>query len=207
MKVSMTVNGEKNSNDVEPRLLLVHYIREVLGLTGAHIGCETTQCGACTIMVNGQSVKSCTMLAVQADGADILTIEGMQKNGQMHPIQEGFWEEPRLQCGYCTPGMIMSTLQLLERNPNPSEAEIREGLQGNLCRCTGYHNIVKSVQYAAAHMKEGGKRTEGTGRDILLFAPRSTPGERNDRWYSRNWWASASNGAKTPISGRYEHLR
>ncbi|HEY7908437.1 MAG TPA: (2Fe-2S)-binding protein [Thermomicrobiales bacterium] len=155
MKVSMTVNGEKNSNDVEPRLLLVHYIREVLGLTGAHIGCETTQCGACTIMVNGQSVKSCTMLAVQADGADILTIEGMQKNGQMHPIQEGFWEEHGLQCGYCTPGMIMSTLQLLERNPNPSEAEIREGLQGNLCRCTGYHNIVKSVQYAAAHMKEG----------------------------------------------------
>jgi aerobic carbon-monoxide dehydrogenase small subunit len=151
----MTVNGEKNSNDVEPRLLLVHYIREVLGLTGAHIGCETTQCGACTVMVNGQSVKSCTMLAVQADGADILTIEGMQKDGQMHPIQEGFWEEHGLQCGYCTPGMIMSTLQLLERNPNPSEAEIREGLQGNLCRCTGYHNIVKSVQYAAAHMKEG----------------------------------------------------
>jgi aerobic carbon-monoxide dehydrogenase small subunit len=155
VKVSMTVNGEKNSNDVEPRLLLVHYIREVLGLTGAHIGCETTQCGACTVMVNGQSVKSCTMLAVQADGADILTIEGMQKDGQMHPIQEGFWEEHGLQCGYCTPGMIMSTLQLLERNPNPSEAEIREGLQGNLCRCTGYHNIVKSVQYAAAHMKEG----------------------------------------------------
>jgi aerobic carbon-monoxide dehydrogenase small subunit len=154
VKVSMTVNGEKNSNDVEPRLLLVHYIREVLGLTGAHIGCETTQCGACTVMVNGQSVKSCTMLAVQADGADILTIEGMQKDGQMHPIQEGFWEEHGLQCGYCTPGMIMSTLQLLERNPNPSEAEIREGLQGNLCRCTGYHNIVKSVQYAAAHMKE-----------------------------------------------------
>ena len=155
MKVSMTVNGDKYSNDVEPRLLLVHYIREVLGLTGAHIGCETTQCGACTIMVNGQSVKSCTMLAVQADGADILTIEGMQKDGKMHPIQEGFWEEHGLQCGYCTPGMIMSTLQLLERNPNPSEAEIREGLQGNLCRCTGYHNIVKSVQHAAAHMKDG----------------------------------------------------
>jgi aerobic carbon-monoxide dehydrogenase small subunit len=151
----MTVNGDKYSNDVEPRLLLVHYIREVLGLTGAHIGCETTQCGACTIIVNGDSVKSCTMLAVQADGADILTIEGMQKDGKMHPIQEGFWEEHGLQCGYCTPGMIMSTLQLLERNPNPSEAEIREGLQGNLCRCTGYHNIVKSVQHAAAHMKDG----------------------------------------------------
>jgi carbon-monoxide dehydrogenase small subunit len=155
VKVSMTVNGDQYSNDVEPRLLLVHYIREVIGLTGAHIGCETTQCGACTIMVNGQSVKSCTMLAVQADGADILTIEGMQKDGKMHPIQEGFWEEHGLQCGYCTPGMIMSTLQLLERNPNPSEAEIREGLQGNLCRCTGYHNIVKSVQHAAAHMKDG----------------------------------------------------
>ena len=155
MKVSMTVNGDQYSNDVEPRLLLVHYLREVLGLTGAHIGCETTQCGACTIMVNGQSVKSCTMLAVQADGANVLTIEGLQKDGQMHPIQEGFWEEHGLQCGYCTPGMIMSTLQLLERNPHPSEAEIREGLQGNLCRCTGYHNIVKSVQHAAEHMKEG----------------------------------------------------
>jgi aerobic carbon-monoxide dehydrogenase small subunit len=155
VKVSMTVNGDQYSNDVEPRLLLVHYLREVLGLTGAHIGCETTQCGACTVMVNGQSVKSCTMLTVQADGADVMTIEGLQKNGQMHPIQEGFWEEHGLQCGYCTPGMIMSTLQRLERNPHPSEAEIREGLQGNLCRCTGYHNIVKSVQHAAEHMKEG----------------------------------------------------
>ncbi len=155
MKVSMTVNGDQYANDVEPRLLLVHYLREVLGLTGAHIGCETTQCGACTVMVNGQSVKSCTMLTVQADGADVMTIEGLQKDGQMHPIQEGFWEEHGLQCGYCTPGMIMSTLQLLERNPHPSEAEIREGLQGNLCRCTGYHNIVKSVQHAAEHMKEG----------------------------------------------------
>jgi len=155
VKVSMTVNGDQYSNDVEPRLLLVHYLREVLGLTGAHIGCETTQCGACTVMVNDQSVKSCTMLAVQADGAQVLTIEGLQKDGQMHPIQEGFWEEHGLQCGYCTPGMILSTLQLLERNPHPSEAEIREGLQGNLCRCTGYHNIVKSVQHAAEHMKEG----------------------------------------------------
>ncbi|MGI8688471.1 MAG: (2Fe-2S)-binding protein [Thermomicrobiales bacterium] len=151
----MTVNGDQYSNDVEPRLLLVHYLREVLGLTGAHIGCETTQCGACTVMVNDQSVKSCTMLTVQADGAQVLTIEGLQKDGQMHPIQEGFWEEHGLQCGYCTPGMIMSTLQLLARNPHPSEAEIREGLQGNLCRCTGYHNIVKSVQHAAEHMKEG----------------------------------------------------
>jgi carbon-monoxide dehydrogenase small subunit len=155
VKVSMTVNGEQYSNDVEPRLLLVHYIREMLGLTGAHIGCETTQCGACTVLVDGQSVKSCTMLAVQADGAELLTIEGLQKDGQMHPIQEGFWEEHGLQCGFCTPGMILSAYQLLERNPNPSEEEIREGLQGNLCRCTGYHNIIKSVQHAAAHMKEG----------------------------------------------------
>ncbi len=155
MKVSMTVNGDQYSNDVEPRLLLVHYLREVLGLTGAHIGCETTQCGACTVMVNGMSVKSCTMLTVQADGADVLTIEGLQKDGQMHAIQEGFWEEHGLQCGYCTPGMILSTLQLLERNPHPSEHEIREGLQGNLCRCTGYHNIIKSVQHAAEHMKQG----------------------------------------------------
>jgi aerobic carbon-monoxide dehydrogenase small subunit len=155
VKVSMTVNGEQSTNEVEPRLLLVHYIRENLGLTGAHIGCETTQCGACTVIVNGQSVKSCTMLAVQAEGAEILTIEGLAKDGQLNPIQEGFWEEHGLQCGYCTPGMIMSTYQLLERNPNPTEAEIREGLQGNLCRCTGYHNIVKSVQWAAEHMKEG----------------------------------------------------
>ncbi len=155
MKVSMTVNGDQYSNDVEPRLLLVHYLREVLGLTGAHLGCETTQCGACTVMVDGQSVKSCTMLTAQADGSQVLTIEGLQKDGQMHAIQEGFWEEHGLQCGYCTPGMIMSTLQLLERNPHPTEAEIREGLQGNLCRCTGYHNIIKSVQHAAEHMKEG----------------------------------------------------
>ncbi len=151
MKVTMTVNGEQQSNEIEPRLLLVHYLREVLGLTGAHIGCETTQCGACTVIVDGQSVKSCTMLAAQADGSEVLTIEGLSKDGELHPIQQGFWEEHGLQCGYCTPGMIMSAYQLLQRNPNPSEAEIREGLQGNLCRCTGYHNIVKSVQYAAEH--------------------------------------------------------
>ncbi len=152
MKITMTVNGETNANDVEPRLLLVHYLRDSLGLTGAHLGCETSQCGACTVIVNGETVKACTMLAVQAEGADILTVEGLAKDGQMHPIQQGFWEEHGLQCGYCTPGMIMSAYQLLERNPNPSDEEIRHGLQGNLCRCTGYHNIVKSVQYAAAHM-------------------------------------------------------
>ncbi len=151
----MTVNGEQESNDIEPRLLLVHYLRENLGLTGAHLGCETSQCGACTVIVNGDSVKACTMLAVQAEGAEILTIEGLAaKDGTLHPIQTAYWEEHGLQCGYCTPGMIMSTYQLLERNPNPSEAEIREGLQGNLCRCTGYHNIVKSVQYAAEHMSK-----------------------------------------------------
>ena len=153
MKVSMTVNGEQYSNDVEPRLLLVHYIREVLGLTGAHIGCETTQCGACTVLVDGQSVKSCTMLAVQADGAELLTIEGLQKDGQMHPIQEGFWEEHGLQCGFCTPGMIMSTVDLLQKNPTPDEHEIRHALHGNLCRCTGYQHIVKSIQYAANKMQ------------------------------------------------------
>lgn len=155
MKVSMTVNGEQQSNEIEPRLLLVHYLRETLGLTGAHIGCETTQCGACTVIVNGQSVKSCTMLAAQADGAEVLTVEGLAKNGEMHPIQQGFWEQHGLQCGYCTPGMILSAYQLLQRNPHPSEAEIREGLQGNLCRCTGYHNIVKSVQWAAEHATAG----------------------------------------------------
>jgi len=154
MKISTTVNGEANTNEVETRMLLVHYLRDVLGLTGAHIGCETSQCGACTVIVNGESVKSCTMFAAQANGAEILTVEGLAQDGKMHPIQEAFWEEHGLQCGYCTPGMIMSTYQLLERNPHPSDEEIRQGLQGNLCRCTGYHNIIKSVQYAAAHAGE-----------------------------------------------------
>ena len=135
-------------------MLLVHYLRDVLGLTGTHIGCETSQCGACTVIVNGESVKSCTMFAAQADGAEILTVEGLAQDGKMHPIQEAFWEEHGLQCGYCTPGMIMSTYQLLDRNPNPSDGEIRHALQGNLCRCTGYHNIIKAVQYAAAHAQE-----------------------------------------------------
>ena len=147
--ISMTVNGTSYTNDVEPRLLLVHYIRDVLGLTGTHVGCDTSQCGACTIRINGKVVKCCTMFAVQANGADINTIEGMAKDGQLHPIQEGFWEEHGLQCGFCTPGMIMLAEQLLERNPNPTEQEIRRGLAGNLCRCTGYHNIVKAIQYAA----------------------------------------------------------
>ncbi len=147
--ISLTVNGTKYTHDVEPRLLLAQYVRDVLGLTGTHVGCDTSQCGACTIHVNGLAVKSCTMFAVQADGAEITTIEGLAKGDQLHPLQEGFWEEHGLQCGFCTPGMIMSAYQILERNANPTEEEIRHGLAGNLCRCTGYHNIVKAIQYAA----------------------------------------------------------
>ena len=149
MEVSMTVNGTTYTNDVEPPTLLVHYLRENLRLTGTHVGCDTSSCGACTIIVNGETVKSCTLLAVQCEGAEIKTIEGMATNGQLHPIQESFREKHGLQCGFCTPGMIMSSWQLLERNPNPSEDEIRHALEGNFCRCTGYHNIVNAVQDAA----------------------------------------------------------
>ena len=149
MEVSMTVNGTTYTNDVEPRTLLVHYLRENLRLTGTHVGCDTSSCGACTIIVNGETVKSCTLLAVQCEGSEIKTIEGMATNGQLHPIQESFREKHGLQCGFCTPGMIMSSWQLLERNPNPSEDEIRHALEGNFCRCTGYHNIVNAVQDAA----------------------------------------------------------
>ncbi len=153
--VKLTVNGTTYERDVEPRTLLVHFLRDELGLTGTHIGCDTSQCGACTVMVNGQSLKSCTAFAVQLQGAEINTIEGLAKEGQLHPIQQGFWEMHGLQCGYCTPGMIMQSVQLLERNPNPSEAEIRRGIEGNLCRCTGYQNIVKSIQWAAEHKNQG----------------------------------------------------
>ena len=149
MEVSMTVNGTTFTNDVEPRTLLVYYLRENLRLTGTHVGCDTSSCGACTIIVNGETVKSCTLLAVQCEGAEIKTIEGMATNGKLHPIQESFREKHGLQCGFCTPGMIMSSWQLLERNPNPSEDEIRHALEGNFCRCTGYHNIVNAVQDAA----------------------------------------------------------
>jgi carbon-monoxide dehydrogenase small subunit len=149
----MTVNGRSVAAEVEPRTLLVHYLREQLNLTGTHIGCETGYCGACTVMLDGSTVKSCTMLAVQADGATITTIEGLAQNGQLHPVQEGFWERHGLQCGYCTPGMIMSAVGLLEDNPDPTEAEIRHGIEGNLCRCTGYHNIVRAIEYAAAKMR------------------------------------------------------
>ena len=147
--VRMEVNGTTVERDVEARTLLVHFLREDLSLTGTNVGCETSLCGACTVLIDGECVKSCTQLALQADGRSVTTIEGMADNGDLHPLQEAFWEKHGLQCGYCTPGMIMSSASLLAKNPNPSEAEIREGLRGNLCRCTGYHNIVKAVQYAA----------------------------------------------------------
>jgi len=149
VKITTTVNGTAHTSEVEPRLLLVHYLRDVLNLTGTHVGCDTSQCGACTVLVSGVSAKACTMLAVQADGAEILTIEGLAKNGKLHPLQEGFWEKHGLQCGFCTPGMIMAAYQFLQRHPSPTEAEIRHALEGNLCRCTGYHNIVRAIQYAA----------------------------------------------------------
>ena len=152
LPVKMTINGTSYSHEVEPRMLLVHYIRETVGLTGTHIGCDTSQCGACTIIMNGLAVKACNLFAVQADGAQIMTIEGLAKNGQLHPIQEGFWEKHGLQCGYCTPGMILASYQLLQRYPRPTEAEIRHQLEGNLCRCTGYHNIVKAIEWAAEKM-------------------------------------------------------
>ncbi|NND03944.1 MAG: (2Fe-2S)-binding protein [Acidimicrobiia bacterium] len=153
MQVSMTVNGSEVSGDVEPRTLLVHFIRENLRLTGTHVGCETSYCGACTIHVDGTPVKSCTMLAVQANGANITTVEGLADGDNLHPVQEGFWERHGLQCGFCTPGMIMTASALLAENDNPSEDEIRHGIEGNLCRCTGYHNIVRSIEYAAAKMR------------------------------------------------------
>jgi carbon-monoxide dehydrogenase small subunit len=157
-EITLTVNGQPRTDRVEPRLLLVHYLREVAGLTGTHIGCETTLCGACTVLMNGQAVKSCTVLAVQADGADITTIEGLAQCGRLHPVQEGFWEEHGLQCGYCTPGMILMGAALLHENPRPSEAEIRRGIAGNLCRCTGYQHIVNAIQSAAGKMqKSSGK--------------------------------------------------
>ena len=151
--ITLTVNGVAQRHEVEPRMLLVHYLRDVLGLTGTHVGCETSICGACTVLLDGQSVKSCTVLAVQAEGAQVTTIEGMAANGQLHPVQEGFWEKHGLQCGYCTPGMIMAAAQVLARNPQPSDEEIRHGLEGNLCRCTGYQHIVEAVRYAAGKMK------------------------------------------------------
>ena len=153
--ISVTVNGVERRNEVEPRMLLVHYLRDVLGLTGTHVGCDTSQCGACTVHIDGQSVKSCTVLAVQANGATITTIEGMAKDGELHPIQQAFWEEHGLQCGFCTPGMIMTTADFLARTPNPSDEEIRHALEGNLCRCTGYQHIVNAIRSAAQKMQTG----------------------------------------------------
>jgi aerobic carbon-monoxide dehydrogenase small subunit len=153
--ISVTVNGVKHEATVEPRTLLVYFLREHLGLTGTHVGCDTSQCGACTVQLNGRAVKSCTILAVQANGTEITTIEGLAREGALHPVQEGFREKHGLQCGYCTPGMIMTAVHLLETNPNPTEEEIRHALEGNLCRCTGYVNIVESIRWAAEKM--GGK--------------------------------------------------
>lgn len=147
--ITLNINGTEYSHDVEPRLLLIHYLREVVGLTGPHIGCETSLCGACTVEVDGMAVKSCTMFAVQADGAKVVTIEGLAAGEKLHPVQEAFWNQHGAQCGFCTPGMIMTSKQLLDRNPNPSEPEIRHGLEGNVCRCTGYQHIVNAVKAAA----------------------------------------------------------
>jgi aerobic carbon-monoxide dehydrogenase small subunit len=152
VRVSVTVNGRPRSAEVEPRLLLVHFLRDNLGLTGTHVGCDTSNCGACTCHVDGEAVKSCTVLAAQVDGAEVTTIEGMGQEGNLHPLQEAFWKHHGLQCGYCTPGMIMAAADLIARNPDPSEHDVREALAGNLCRCTGYHNIVKAVRAAAREM-------------------------------------------------------
>jgi carbon-monoxide dehydrogenase small subunit len=163
-KVSVSINGKAHDDEVEPRLLLVHYLRDVAGLTGTHVGCDTSQCGACTVHVDGKAVKSCTMFAVQADGRDIRTIEGLANpDGTLHPIQQAFWDEHGLQCGYCTPGFIMAAAYLLDQNPSPTDDEIRKGLEGNLCRCTGYVNIVKAVRSAAATMRGAPRAAEPAG--------------------------------------------
>ena len=156
-QVTLTVNGQTYTREVESRMLLVHFIRETLNLTGTHIGCDTTSCGACTVLLDGKAVKSCTVFAVSADGMSVETIEGLAQGATLHPLQEGFWEKHGLQCGYCTPGMIMSAKYLLSKNPNPSEEEIRRGISGNLCRCTGYNKIVEAIQYAAEKMKTEAK--------------------------------------------------
>jgi carbon-monoxide dehydrogenase small subunit len=159
VRVQATVNGERRESEVEARTLLVHWLRDELGLTGTHVGCDTSTCGACTVHLNGEAVKSCTVLAVQADGAEVTTIEGMGREQALHPLQQAFWEHHGLQCGYCTPGMIMAAADLLARNPDPSEHDIRDALAGNLCRCTGYHNIVKAVQAAAGQTGGAGSRS------------------------------------------------
>src|SRR3954468_22943171 len=169
--VNILVNGVNEARDVEPRVLLVHFLRDVLGLTGTHVGCDTSQCGACTVHLDGMAVKSCSLFAVQADGRKVTTIEGLAQNGKLHPMQQAFWDQHGLQCGFCTPGMIMSACHLLEQNPKASEAEIRAGLEGNLCRCTGYNNIVKAVQQAA----KGGAGFAGDGRSAEARSIGGTP--------------------------------
>jgi carbon-monoxide dehydrogenase small subunit len=170
MNVRVTVNGAVREADVEPRMLLVHFIREVLGLTGTHIGCDTSSCGACTVVLNGRAVKSCTVFAVQADGRDLLTVEGLATGGTLHPLQEGFREEHGLQCGYCRPGMLMTGYWLLHHNPSPTEEEIRTAISGNLCRCTGYVNIVKAIQFAAAKLQAAQATPVPAGQDATLAA-------------------------------------
>jgi carbon-monoxide dehydrogenase small subunit len=181
--VRMKVNGVEYAAEVEPRLLLVSFLRDNLGLTGTHIGCDTSQCGACVIHLNGMPVKSCTLFAVQADGAEITTIEGLAKDGEYNPVQMGFWEMHGLQCGYCTPGMIMTATAFLDRNPNPTEAEIRHALEGNLCRCTGYQNIVKAVQYAA-DQRRGGAAKPGPGTDLEF---QHEPGKEHAPVDTQDW--------------------
>ena len=162
-QISVTVNGKVRKGNVEPRTLLVHFLREHLLLTGTHVGCDTSQCGACTVLIDGRSAKSCTIFAVQAEGANITTIEGLAQNGELHPVQQGFWNEHGLQCGYCTPGMILSAVNLLQNTPDPTEQQIREGISGNFCRCTGYQHIVNAIQHAADALG-GGNRSPGTRR-------------------------------------------
>jgi len=171
--VAVTINGTEYRADVEARLLLVHFIRETVGLTGTHIGCDTTSCGACVVLLDDRPIKSCTLFAVQANGRQIRTVEGLEQGGKLHPIQEGFWEEHGLQCGFCTPGMMMTSVALLERNPAPTDDEIRQAISGNLCRCTGYVNIIKSVQHAAANLRES--QTDEAAADVTTTAEVSPP--------------------------------
>jgi carbon-monoxide dehydrogenase small subunit len=169
-QITVTVNGTAERREVEPRMLLVHLLRDGLGLTGTHVGCDTSQCGACTVHLDGVAVKSCTVLAVQADGATVTTIEGIAADGAYHPMQTAFWEQHGLQCGFCTPGMIMASIELLQRTPNPSEEEIRAGLEGNICRCTGYHNIVKAVSAAAEMMRQSAAQIPAAARQATAHA-------------------------------------
>jgi carbon-monoxide dehydrogenase small subunit len=162
--VNIHVNGTPRQHEVEPRLLLVHFLRDVCGLTGTHVGCETSLCGACTVLLNGQAVKSCTVLAVQADGCEVTTIEGLAQDGKLHPVQQGFWECHGLQCGYCTPGMILAGVQLLQENPTPTREQIRHGLEGNLCRCTGYSHIIDAIEWAAKQLDDGRENARATDR-------------------------------------------